>query len=350
MKYLRLFETDEDYEDFASTRFPRPNVTHIKQSLSKKQRYNKDLYLTFTALESNSSVSLNRVGTTESFSCSFEYSIDKGIHWQAYTIGTSVSLSNIGDNIKFRGTNNRLGLNESNPDYHKFVMTGKIAGSGDVTSLLNNYGGNQTLSYNYALQFLFYNCTSLVIAPNLPSTTTSVRCYYRMFEGCTNLLKGPDLPANTIRQNSYTQMFFGCNKLKQIPNISAQYLTASCANMFGGCTNVEYAPYFDFTEFDLNSNNGMSSMFNNCQKIKHWHFKTIHGDSNIFGSNSSCLTFTIDATTPPNLKSDSITGLKSTCIIYVPDDSVDLYKAANYWSARANYIKPMSERPNDLPC
>ena len=89
MKYLRLFETDEDYEDFASTRFPRPNVTHIKQSLSKKQRYNKDLYLTFTALEANSSVSLNRVGT-ESFSCSFEYSIDKGtlasIHYRNISI------------------------------------------------------------------------------------------------------------------------------------------------------------------------------------------------------------------------------------------------------------------------
>ena len=34
---------------------------------------------------------------------------------------------------------------------------------------------------------MFYNCTSLKSAPNLPATTLAEDCYKNMFTGCTNL-------------------------------------------------------------------------------------------------------------------------------------------------------------------
>ena len=42
--------------------------------------------------------------------------------------------------------------------------------------------------------------------------------------------------------------------------------------------------------------------------------------------------------TPPTLSYDSLSGLPGTCSIRVPAGSVDAYKAAPYWSARAARI------------
>lgn len=51
----------------------------------------------------------------------------------------------------------------------------------------------------------------------------------------------------------------------------------------------------------------------------------------------------INTSTPPKLGSYS--PFISSAIIYVPDNSVDTYKAANIWSALADRIKPISELP-----
>jgi hypothetical protein len=52
--------------------------------------------------------------------------------------------------------------------------------------------------------------------------------------------------------------------------------------------------------------------------------------------------FAILATTPPSIGSNFF-QYGSTPYIYVPDGSVDAYKAANGWKAWANRIKPLSE-------
>lgn len=49
--------------------------------------------------------------------------------------------------------------------------------------------------------------------------------------------------------------------------------------------------------------------------------------------------------TPPTLGSTSLGNCHSLAAIYVPDASVDAYKAANGWSTYANIIKGISERP-----
>lgn len=59
-----------------------------------------------------------------------------------------------------------------------------------------------------------------------------------------------------------------------------------------------------------------------------------------FGSCYSLASFTCKAVTPPVLvSSGSLSGIPSTCIFYVPAGSVNTYKSASNWSARADHIQ-----------
>ena len=67
------------------------------------------------------------------------------------------------------------------------------------------------------------------------------------------------------------------------------------------------------------------------------------GKTAFTASPNSVESITCKAVSPPTLQSNSITGVKSDCAIYVPADSVDRYKSAQYWSARASYIQAIPE-------
>lgn len=92
--------------------------------------------------------------------------------------------------------------------------------------------------------------------------------------------------------------------------------------------NIEVAGQFAFNE-----------VFYGCTNLSSAHFRTLNASSNTFYDCSSCASLTIDAATPPTIRSNTITGLKSDCIIYVPAGSVAAYQADQYWSARAAYIQ-----------
>ncbi len=64
--------------------------------------------------------------------------------------------------------------------------------------------------------------------------------------------------------------------------------------------------------------------------------------SECFHSCFALRTIIVRATTPPTLGSQAFRYL-TTFDIYVPDSSVDAYKAASYWSSWASHIKPLSE-------
>lgn len=113
------------------------------------------------------------------------------------------------------------------------------------------------------------------------------------------------LPANCFRS-----LFSGDHLVGEGPNLPSTVLSSECYN----------------------------SMFSN-QQIESYHVATLNDSANIFKNNSACTSLTIDAETPPTIGSDTITGLKADCAIYVPAASVDAYKAAQYWSARADYIQ-----------
>ena len=168
-------------------------------------------YLCFTAEKAGSTVAM-AVNGTPTKGQAFEYSTD-GTNWSVFTPGTTtITLANTGDKVYFRGDNTTV--SESLYIYYKFVMSGKIAASGNIMSLLDKTCQSTTISNNYCYYRMFYNCTSLTTAPALPATTLADYCYNYMFRGCTSLTTAPALPATTLASYCYDSMFYGCKSLQ----------------------------------------------------------------------------------------------------------------------------------------
>ena len=194
-------------------------------------------YLCFTAEQAGSTVAM-KVNGTPTKGQAFETSTD-GINWSLFTPGTTtITLANAGDKVYFRGDNTTV--SESSYMYYQFVMSGKIAASGNIMSLLDTTCQSTTISNGYCYQNMFRDCTSLTTAPALPATTLANYCYNNMFRGCTRLTTAPALPATTLADYCYSNMFYGCTSLTTAPALHATALANNCYNsMFYGCTRLQ---------------------------------------------------------------------------------------------------------------
>ena len=67
------------------------------------------------------------------------------------------------------------------------------------------------------------------------------------------------------------------------------------------------------------------------------------GASRVIGGNPKLRYIQINAVTPPALNGSAISGNNNEYIIYVPDKSVEVYKAAVMWNTYSSRIKPISE-------
>ena len=137
-----------------------------------------------------------------------------GETWVPLSNGEQVSLAHKGDKVLLRG-DNPTGLSISVITFTRFIMSGKIAASGSVMSLLDYYGTSTTIPNECCFHKLFFECESLTQAPELPATTLADKCYYFMFQGCSNLTKAPELPATTLAIDCYHDMFGDCTSLTQ---------------------------------------------------------------------------------------------------------------------------------------
>ena len=210
-------------------------------------------YLTFTAEEAGSSVTLN-----VSTGSNLQYNINNS-GWQSYTAGTPITLENAGDSVRFSGTGTKF-----NSSKH-FSITGKVACSGNVMSLRLDDGGRIQGLENLCFRYMFYNCTGLTTAPDLPETDLKAGCYSNMFNGCTSLTTAPELPATTLAESCYSNMFNGCTSLTTAPDLPATTLAESCYSyMFNGCTSLTTAPDLWATTL---ASNCYQSMFNGCMSL-----------------------------------------------------------------------------------
>ena len=228
-------------------------------------------YLCFTAEEAGSTVAM-AVNKTPTKGQAFETSTD-GINWSVFTPGnTTITLVNVGDKVYFRGDNTTV--SESSSIYYKFVMSGKIAASGNIMSLLDTTCQSTTISNSYCYGYLFYNCTSLTTAPALPATTLVSSCYDSMFRSCKSLTTAPSLPATTLASSCYDSMFRDCKSLTTAPALPATTLVTWCYNyMFYGCTSLQVYSSSGTghtkawripTSGSASSYTSQSSMFYNC--------------------------------------------------------------------------------------
>ena len=196
--------------------------------------------LCFTAQEARSTVKLHKNESAPGVN--LQTSTD-GSSWTPYAVEDVITLANVNDKVYFKavGSNSVMGSSQSN--YNKFVMTGKIAASGNINSLLEEDEEiARTISLagkNYCYIYMFTNCSSLTTAPELPATTLASNCYKSMFQGCTSLTQAPVLPATTLANNCYQAMFGMCSSLTTAPVLPATTLADNCYfSMFYGCTSL----------------------------------------------------------------------------------------------------------------
>jgi len=178
-------------------------------------------YLCFTANTANSTVQLTK--TWSPTSVTLETSTD-GSNWNTYTMKSTITLSNIWDKVYFRNTSETdTWFNVDASNYYKFVMSWSIAGSWDITSLLNK-NWTTTLG-DHCFYYLFLDCTSLTTTPKLSATTLANYCYTYMFRWCTSLLTLPNLPATTLVTYCYFGMFYYCSNIKLSTTQTWEYQT-----------------------------------------------------------------------------------------------------------------------------
>ena len=199
-------------------------------------------YLTFTAQTAGATVAMAKNGTAPEVS--LKTSRDGGTTWQPFVVGTTtITLSNIGDSVCFAAVKDNAGMGSSTSNYNYFVLSGSIAASGSIMSMLDGNGISTDITQTYCFSYLFKNCTDLTSAPELPATTLVNYCYNYMFQGCTALTTPPELPATTLNAGCYRGMFDGCASLSSAPVLPATTMVGNAyMYMFRNCTSLTIAP------------------------------------------------------------------------------------------------------------
>ena len=196
---------------------------------------NENLPLTLTAEQAGSTVQLTKTGSPTV--SGLHYRLGKSGAWLAYTIGTTITLTNVGDCVQFWNSAESLGLSSSH--YVQFVMTGAIKAQGNTQSLLNY------LSYckNYCFYRMYSGCTALIQSSEFPAMTLAEGCYGYSHYGCTGLTEMPLFPAMTLARSCYNQAFRGCSNLQTVKKLPATTLAyAAYYAMFYNCSSLANVP------------------------------------------------------------------------------------------------------------
>ena len=186
------------------------------------------------------------------------------------------------------------------PDGVKTIGNETFRGCKSLTSI--TIPNSVTTIGEYAFQY----CSSLT-SINIPDGVKTIG--YDTFEGCSSLTS-ITIP-NSVTSIGYAA-FSGCSSLTSItiPNS----VTSIGVNAFKDCSGL--------TSIEIP--NSVTSIgdyaFLNC---------------------SSLTSITIEATTPPTLGNNGFKNTNTNLKIYVPSESVDLYKSATNWSEYADKILPI---------
>ena len=203
-------------------------------------------------------------GTLEYFASDETWTIWNGSYWDSL----SAAYNGTEYVLYLRGTGNTVITSSS-------VSSWKLDGSdiaciGNIETLLDYStveSGEHPIMADYCYFRMFYDCTSLTRAPELPATTLSNNCYCDMFYGCTSLTHAPALPATTLVKSCYLGMFEGCTSLTQAPALPATTLSNNCyESMFSYCTSLTHAPSLPATTL---STDCYENMFYGCTSLTH---------------------------------------------------------------------------------
>ena len=195
-------------------------------------------YVTFTA-ESEQKFKMTTLGKYTI--SNLQYSVNNGEWQNVVADGEGVTFGGANGDLRLRGTN--LSGTAKNESKHSIITftdkTVKVACTGDIRTLLDWRNYNTVETGNARFCGLFYNCSVLTSAPELPATTLADFCYQGMFFSCTSLKSAPKLPATTLTEACYAYMFAYCTSLTSAPLLPATTLAGNCyEGMFCGCTKL----------------------------------------------------------------------------------------------------------------
>ncbi len=218
-------------EDGKPTQKLKDMIKEKRKEIAGGSKKIKD-YLKFTSNQNGSTISFTKNGT---INVEIGYSKD-GATFTNWNAGENVTL-NAGEYIYVHNKADTLSTTQDN--YLNFNISGSIAASGNIMSLLDFADELQPLCFFQ----LFINCAGLTSAPDLPALEVPERAYSNMFRNCTNLKEAPDLPATSVPEHAYSMMFNACTSLEKGPYIKAKTiitLGSPMDSMFKGCTNLNY--------------------------------------------------------------------------------------------------------------
>ena len=181
-------------------------------------------------------------------------------------------------------------------------------------------------------EYAFRNCTALSDV----DWDKIAKIGYGAFYNCTSLPSEVSIPNMTGEIGQYA--FIRCTSIIRF-SASA---TSVAAGAFDSC-KIEEATLLNAVSLGV-------SAFNRNYALKLVRLRdvtTFTGD--VFYACSKLEAVIVDNITPPSLSSNAFQAASSTFFIYVPDASVDSYKAATNWSTYASRIYPISAYSEDGP-
>ena len=217
---------------------PEPDIYYFTAQYENMGRIPTGDCLRFIAGEDNASFTIENFGGNEP---DLEYTTNGGVTWIPLREGETVTLRNAGDKVYVKGYNPD-GLSHQESVYTQFKMSGEIAASGSVMSLIDGDSSSTKIPNAYCFTRLFLNST-LTQAPSLPAVSLTESCYDHMFAGSENLPRIPELPASKLEPYCYNYMFAGCIAIDTIKSFTATELAPYCCNsMFTECTKLRGLP------------------------------------------------------------------------------------------------------------
>lgn len=256
--------------------------------------------ITFTGESSDFTLA---VGGTKDWDGIVEYSTNHN----TWTVWDGSAISSSDKKLYLRGSGNTKFYKSRGGSGAKFVLSARAACSGNLNTLLEYSNPPTTLGTN-CYHNMFYNCTNLTAAPELPALTLSSGCYQMMFYNCTNLTATPKLPATALALSCYDGMFRDCKGLTTATELPATTLADSCYTfMFYNCTalKISSAQSSEYpTVWRIPSSGTISSTPTN------WNTSMLSGTGGTFTSNPSINTTYYGAWTSatPTLISFTIGG------------------------------------------
>ena len=185
-------------------------------------------YFTIKSLEDNNTITFTKFNQNSAYITAdkpIKYSKDLTT-WSDISFVTDNSsqiVLNSGEKLYLKGTNSAYG---ETLYYNLYLSTANIQSSGNIDVMGNimsliygdNFIGSNTISATQTFTALFKGNNKLVNAKDLilPSMSLTKDCYRVMFYRCTSLVTAPELPATYLANYCYDYMFYNCTSLNYV--------------------------------------------------------------------------------------------------------------------------------------